>query len=36
MKEPIFTGTCTAIITPFQTNGNVDYDRFSQLIERQV
>ena len=34
MKEPLFTGACTAIVTPFR-NGVVDYEVFERLIELQ-
>lgn len=36
MKKPVFIGTCTALITPFQEDGSIDYERFSYLIERQL
>lgn len=32
----IFTGSGVAIITPFKANGEVDYDRFKDLIEFQI
>ena len=35
MKKPIFTGACTALITPFK-NGTVDYDAFGKLIDWQI
>lgn len=35
MKEPLFTGTCTAMVTPF-LNGEVNYPMLEQLIHRQV
>lgn len=34
MKAPLFTGACTAIVTPFR-GGGVDYDTFSRLVELQ-
>lgn len=34
MKAPLFTGACTAIVTPFQ-NGALDLDSFRRLIELQ-
>lgn len=34
MKTPIFTGSCTAIVTPFRGN-EVDYDKMAELIEHQ-
>ena len=36
MRQPIFSGACTAIVTPFDGNGAVDYDAFGQLIEEQI
>lgn len=33
-KTPIFTGSCTAIITPFTDDG-IDYERFKELIDFQ-
>ena len=35
MKNTVFTGAATAIITPFQ-NGKVDYDAFARLLEWQI
>ncbi len=35
MKNTVFTGTATAIITPFDENG-VDYDAFARLIDDQI
>ena len=35
MKEPLFTGVCTALVTPF-LNGNVNYPMFEQLLRRQM
>lgn len=32
----IFTGSGVAIVTPFKENGEVDYDRFKDLIEYQI
>lgn len=32
----IFTGSGVAIVTPFKSDGNVDYDRFRELIEYQI
>lgn len=32
----MFSGTYTAIVTPFNRNGSVDYSCFHSLIERQV
>lgn len=36
MKMPVFTGTCTAIITPFYQDGTINYQCFSALIDRQL
>ena len=36
MREPVFTGACTAIITPFDQSGAVNYDQFGKLIDEQV
>ncbi len=36
MRSPIFTGTCTALVTPFLDNGTVDYYTFDSLLERQI
>lgn len=36
MKTPVFTGTCTALITPFHPSGEVDYDTFRRQVDRQV
>ena len=36
MREPIFTGTCPAIVTPFDQSGAVNYDRLAQLIDEQI
>ena len=36
MREPVFTGACPAIVTPFDANGAVNYDAFGKLIDQQV
>lgn len=36
MKTPAFTGTCTAIITPFHQDGTINYKNFSALIHWQL
>lgn len=36
MREPVFTGTCTAIVTPFDQNGAVNFDAFGRLIDEQI
>ena len=35
MREPIFTGACVAIVTPFTETG-VDFDQLEKLIEFQI
>lgn len=35
MKKPIFTGACTALVTPF-LDGQVNYPMLEQLLARQV
>jgi 4-hydroxy-tetrahydrodipicolinate synthase len=35
MKQPIFTGACVAIVTPFDENG-VNFDALGNLIEAQI
>ncbi len=35
MKKPLFTGVCTALITPFK-NGRIDYRALDSLIEFQI
>ncbi len=36
MREPVFTGACSAIVTPFDSNGAIHYDRFGALIDEQI
>lgn len=36
MREPVFTGACPAIVTPFDSNGAVNYDVFGKLIDQQI
>ncbi len=36
MKEPVFTGTCTALITPFLPSGSIDYAAFDRQMDRQL
>ena len=33
-KTPIFTGSCTAIVTPYLENG-VDYAKYEELVDFQ-
>ena len=35
MKEPLFTGVCTALVTPF-LGGRVNYPMMEQLLARQI
>ncbi len=35
MTEPLFTGACTALVTPF-LNGKVNYPMMEQLLRRQI
>lgn len=35
MKKPLFTGACTALVTPF-LNGSVNYPMLEQLLKRQM
>lgn len=35
MKEPLFTGACTALVTPFLEN-KVNYPMMEQLLRRQI
>ena len=35
MKQPIFTGACTALVTPF-INGHVNYPMAEMLLQRQM
>ena len=35
-REPVFTGACTAIVTPFDQSGAINYDRFGSLIDEQI
>ncbi|MCI8477361.1 MAG: 4-hydroxy-tetrahydrodipicolinate synthase [Oscillospiraceae bacterium] len=36
MREPVFTGACTAIVTPFDQSGAINYEVFGALIEDQI
>ena len=36
MKEPVFCGVCTALITPFTETGGVNFPCFNALIDRQL
>lgn len=36
MKNTIFTGAGVAIVTPFNKDGSINYDKLEQLIEEQI
>src|SRR5437879_4390263 len=36
ISETMFTGTYTAMVTPFTTDGKVDEARLRQLVEQQI
>ena len=36
MKNTIFTGMATALVTPMKQDGSIDYDAFGRLIEFQI
>ena len=36
MREPVFTAACTAIVTPFDQSGAIDYGCFGRLIDQQL
>ncbi len=36
MKEPIFTGSAVAIITPFNEDTTINYDAFKKMIDFQI
>lgn len=36
MKKTIFKGIATALITPFGSDGGIDYERFGSLIDWQI
>ncbi len=36
MKKTIFEGVATALITPFDKNGKIDYKKFAELVEFQI
>ena len=35
MKEPVFTGAATAIVTPFLENG-IDFEAYDSILARQL
>lgn len=36
MKQQIFKGTCTALITPFDKSNKVDFKAFKEIVEFQI
>ena len=36
MKKTIFTGVGTAIVTPMNADGSINYDEFGKLLDFQV
>ncbi|MCC8196284.1 MAG: 4-hydroxy-tetrahydrodipicolinate synthase [Ruminococcus sp.] len=36
MKQLLFTGAATALVTPFKSNGKIDLEKYSELIEFQI
>jgi len=36
MRQPVFTGTCPALVTPFDENGSINFDVLAQQIDRQI
>ena len=36
MRTPVFTGSCPALVTPFNEHGAIDYDAFGKLIDDQI
>ena len=36
MKKPIFTGAGVAIITPFTSDGKVNYPALKEILEYQI
>ena len=36
MKKPVFTGAGVAIITPFKSTGEVNYEEFGRIIDHQI
>ena len=36
MKKSVFTGVATALITPFDKQGKIDYGKFAELVEFQI
>ena len=36
MKAPIFTGSCTAIVTPFASDGKINKTKMAEIIDFQI
>ena len=36
MRTPVFTGSCPALVTPFDSHGTINYDAFGKLIDAQI
>lgn len=36
MRVPVFTGTCPALVTPFDHSGSIDFDTLAVQIEAQI
>ncbi len=36
MRTPVFTGSCPALITPFDQSNIINYDAFGRLIDAQI
>lgn len=36
MKTPIFTGTATALVTPFKPDGSINLEKYAELIDMQI
>ena len=36
MREPVFTGVCPALVTPFDESGAINYDAFARQIDFQI
>ena len=36
MKQPVFTGSCTALVTPFRPDGSICLEEMGRLIDYQI
>lgn len=36
MKKPVFTGSAVAIVTPFTTDGKINFEEFGRMIDYQI